>query len=75
MREPSEERPFDDLTTPEKILRVQDLWDRIERSPERLEVTDAQRAELDRRLRVHESRPDETVDWAELRTRLERERS
>ncbi len=72
MRQESDDRPFDDLSAPEKILRVQVLWDQIAQSPDDVDLTDAQRAELERRLRAHEKRPGDYSTWEELRQRLER---
>jgi len=63
-----------DLSVPEKILRVQDLWDDIARSPREVEITPAQRDEAERRLREHESDPREYSSWDEIKGRLERER-
>ena len=64
----------DDLSVPEKILRVQDLWDDIARSPREVEITPAQREEAERRLRNHESAPGHYSSWDEIKRRLEDER-
>ena len=69
----SEQREPDDLSVPEKILRVQDLWDDIARSPREVEITSAQREEAERRLQKHDSDPGEYSTWEEIRHRLERE--
>ena len=61
----------DELSVPEKILRVQDLWDDIARSPRDVEITLAQREEAERRLLAHESDPQEYETWEEIRSRLE----
>lgn len=39
-----EHRDPDELSVPEKILRVQDVWDEIARSPRDAEITQAQRS-------------------------------
>jgi putative addiction module component (TIGR02574 family) len=70
MRRDSDDR-FDDLSLPDKIAHVQDLWDRIARTPDDIELTEAQRAELERRLRAHEQSPGEYATWQELRRCLE----
>lgn len=62
-----------DLSVPEKILRVQDLWDEIARSPRAVDLTPAQREEAERRLLQHESNPGEYTSWEELRRQLEGE--
>jgi len=63
-----------DLSVPEKIHRVQDLWDEIARSPRDVELTPAQREEAERRLRRHESAPGQYASWEEIKRRLENER-
>lgn len=71
MRDESDNRPFDELSVPKKILHVQDLWDQIANSPEGVDLTAAQRTELERRLRSHEETPGDYTTWEELRHRLE----
>jgi putative addiction module component (TIGR02574 family) len=66
-------RETDDLSVPEKILRVQDLWDEIARSNQEVEITPAQREEAERRLRRHESDPGKYSSWDEIKRRLEGE--
>lgn len=67
-------REFDDLSVPEKILRVQDLWDEIARSSSEIEITPAQQEEVERRLREYEANPGGCVSWEDLKRRLEGER-
>lgn len=64
----------EELSVPEKILRVQDLWDDIARASREVELTPAQREEAERRLRRHEASPGEHASWEEIRRRLENER-
>jgi putative addiction module component (TIGR02574 family) len=48
------------------------LWDSLtdlERDAE-LELTDAQRAELDRRWAEHVANPESAIPWADVRTKL-----
>ncbi len=61
---------FDRLTIAERIQLVEDLWDSISQAEEVLDLTDAQRAELDRRLATHAKRPGVAVPWAALRAEL-----
>lgn len=61
---------FDDLTVAERIQLAEDLWDSVRNAPEVLELTEAQREELDRRLAQHRADPDSTVSWAVLRQEL-----
>ena len=72
MRRDAGDREFVDLSVPEKILRVQDLWDQIADSPDEVELTESQRQELERRLRAHEENPGEYSSWDELRQRLQK---
>jgi putative addiction module component (TIGR02574 family) len=52
---------------------VQDLWDRIARSPDSVKVTEAQRIELEQRLQAHEEQPRQYTTWDDLRRELENE--
>lgn len=61
---------FAHLTVAERIQLVEDLWDSIADAPEVLELTDAQRAELDRRLEAHRRNPDDVISWDSLRREL-----
>jgi putative addiction module component (TIGR02574 family) len=61
---------FDTLSTAEKILHVQDLWDRIAAAPDEVELTEAQRADLDERLEGHRADPDCGSSWEEVRDRI-----
>ncbi|MDP2957789.1 MAG: addiction module protein [Longimicrobiales bacterium] len=61
---------FDRLTIAERIQLVQDLWDSISQAEEVLDLTDAQRAELDRRLATHANRPGAAIPWTVLRAEL-----
>lgn len=58
----------DELSIAEKILRVQDLWDDIARSPRGVDLTPAQREEAERRLLEHEKNPGKYRTWEEVRT-------
>ena len=61
------------LSVPERMLVVEQIWDSIADEQEALPITQAQRDELDRRLKDAEQSPDEGEPWeqvkAELRTR------
>jgi len=61
---------FEHLTVAERIQLVEDLWDSIADAPEVLELTEAQRAELDRRLEAHRETPGDTIPWETLRREL-----
>lgn len=65
---------FDQMTSAERILYVQDLWDRIAEQPEGVPVSDAMKAELDRRLVAHRADPGSAVSWEHVRAELRRRR-
>lgn len=58
---------IDCLPVEERLALVEDIWDSIAADSAALPLTDAQRAELDRRLAEHENNPDDVVPWEELR--------
>jgi putative addiction module component (TIGR02574 family) len=60
---------FHQLSTAERIRLLQDLWDEIAVDPAAVPVTEAQHAELERRLEAHRANPDACVDWAEAKVR------
>lgn len=60
------------LSTPEKILLVEDLWDSITSDESVVPVPQSHIEELDRRLKRFESAPGSLLSLDELRTRIER---
>lgn len=67
---PEPKLDFQHLTVSERIQLVVDLWDSIVDAPELLQLTDAQRAELDRRLEACRKDPDQAIPWETLRREL-----
>ena len=57
------------LTPPERIALISQLWDSLEDG--QLPLTDAQRAELDHRLRMLDQDRSEGVTWEALKAELE----
>ena len=55
------------LSVAERLILVEELWDSIAASTP---ITDAQRAELDRRLADHEAYPDDVVSWEEVHSSI-----
>ena len=51
------------LSVPERIQLVEDIWDSIAEIPEELPLTEAQQAELDRRLDAYRLNPEEGSPW------------
>lgn len=61
------------LSTPEKILLVEDLWDSISSDESAVPVPESHKAELDKSLRRHESAPGALLSLDELRVGIEKE--
>jgi putative addiction module component (TIGR02574 family) len=58
------------LSTPEKILFLEDLWDSIALDEEDIPVPDSHKVELDRRLEKYLASPGELLTLEELQTRI-----
>jgi putative addiction module component (TIGR02574 family) len=59
------------LSVAERIKLVGDIWDSIAAdAPDALELTEAQRRELKRRLAAHDADPDSGVPWPQVRDEL-----
>jgi putative addiction module component (TIGR02574 family) len=60
------------LSVEERLQLVEDLWDSIAADTQDapLELSDEEKAELDRRLVEHEANPESALDWNEVRARL-----
>lgn len=60
------------LSTPEKILLVEDLWDSIASDESSVPVPQSHMRELDRRLKSYEADPENLLSLEELQNRIER---
>jgi putative addiction module component (TIGR02574 family) len=69
---PSDIPEITKLSTPEKILLVEDLWDSIASDEAAVPVPKSHKQELDRRFRKYELAPGNLLSLGELRTRIER---
>jgi putative addiction module component (TIGR02574 family) len=58
------------LPVSERIRIVEVIWDSIADSPEAVDLTEDQKAELDRRLAALETNPKAGSSWDEVRARL-----
>ena len=58
------------LPVPERIRIVEAIWDSIADNPEALELSDEQKAELDRRLEDLEKNPNAGSPWSEVCDRI-----
>ena len=60
------------LSVPERIQLVEDIWDSIAEMPEELPLTEAQQAELDRRVEAYRLNPEEGSSWECIREAIRR---
>jgi putative addiction module component (TIGR02574 family) len=60
------------LPLPARLELVEELWDSIAAESKNLTLTEAQAAELDRRLAAHDAAPEEGEAWSDLRDRLQK---
>jgi putative addiction module component (TIGR02574 family) len=64
---PSEIR---NLPVPERVALVEQIWDSIVEDESQFQLTDAQKAELDRRLAQRASSATRGAEWAEVKKRI-----
>ncbi len=74
MSQPTTGLDFRSMSIAERILLVEEIWDSIAADQESLEVTQAQKDELDRRLAACEAAPDQGSTWEEVKSRLQGKR-
>jgi putative addiction module component (TIGR02574 family) len=60
------------LSTPEKILLVEDLWDSISSDKSSVSVPKSHKDELDKRLKRYQSAPGTLLSLDDLRARIEK---
>lgn len=58
------------LSVAERIRLLEDIWDSIAEVPEAVELTDAQRRELDRRLDSYRENPSAGSAWDAVKARI-----
>ena len=61
---------IDRLGVEERLKLVEEIWDSIAADSAAVALTDAQRAELDRRIADHEVNPDDVVPWEEVKASI-----
>jgi putative addiction module component (TIGR02574 family) len=59
------------LTTPEKILLVEELWDSISSDESAVPVPQIHIDEIEKRLKLYESTPGNLLSLEDLRARIE----
>jgi putative addiction module component (TIGR02574 family) len=60
------------LPVAERIRIVEAIWDSIAAAPETLDLSEAERAELDLRWEAYQRDPKAGAPWAEVRARIAR---
>jgi putative addiction module component (TIGR02574 family) len=60
------------LSTPEKILLVEDLWDNISADDASIPVPESHKAELDTRFKRFQSAPGTLLSLDDLRARVDK---
>lgn len=58
------------LSVAERVQIVEDIWDSIAQNPEELGLSEAERAELDKRLENYRQNPDGGIEWETLKKNL-----
>ena len=59
-----------ELEVSERLELVEDIWDSIAAAPEAIQLTDAQRLELDRRLATYRNNPNSGSPWQLVKKRI-----
>jgi putative addiction module component (TIGR02574 family) len=59
-----------ELSLPERIQLVEDIWDSIAAIPQPMPLTQAQREELDRRLEDYRQHPEDGSPWEKVKSRI-----
>lgn len=59
-----------ELPVAERLRLVEAIWDSIADAPDGIELTESQRAELERRLDNYEKNPDAGSPWVEVKARI-----
>lgn len=58
------------LSVPERIQLVEDIWDSIATTPDQLILSEAQRQKLDHRVEAYRQNPDAGIPWTEVKERI-----
>ena len=61
---------IDRLGVEERLKLVEEIWDSIAADSAAVALTDAQRAELDRRIADHEANPSDVVPWEDVKASI-----
>ena len=58
---------IDRLSADDRLTLMHEIWDSLAAEPRRLPLTEAQRAELERRIAEHETNPGDAVPWEQVK--------
>jgi putative addiction module component (TIGR02574 family) len=76
MHTPATTTEYMKLSVSERIQLVEDIWDSIAvESPDSIELSQDQKAELHRRLAAHRADPSTAIPWEQVRSKLFSSRS
>jgi putative addiction module component (TIGR02574 family) len=71
MHTPTATAEYLKLSVAERIQLVEDIWDSIAaEAPNTVELAQAQKAELHRRVAAHRADPSSAVPWDQVRSKL-----
>lgn len=59
-----------ELSVPERILLVEDIWDSIVNFPDSIKLTDEQKKELEARLNSYHKNPNLGSPWKDVKKRI-----
>jgi len=59
------------LSIPERLELIENIWETIEAVPDAIELTNTQRQELDRRLELYRQNLTSGSTWEEVKQRIE----
>ena len=59
-----------ELSVAERIQIVEDIWDSIISTPEKLLLSEAEEIELDKRLEDYKQNPNDVIEWETLKKNL-----
>lgn len=66
-------RPLDEILEmpiAERLRAVEEIWETIVAEPDALPLSESQRRELERRLKLHQENPEAAQPWEVVRSRL-----
>jgi len=71
MDQPTKHLDFRELSVAERILLVEEIWESIVAEGKPIELTDEQKAELDRRMEDYRTSPEKFSNWDSIKQRLQ----